>query len=162
MKMNNLEYYDIEFTPAIGCFYLNIMFNEFDDEFIPIYKAFLIFPLFSDYNFLEYILTRTKTFDFYKLVSDYAHDQNTNNFWLKYNIKYLSTRSCCFESIYFGLIIKAFELTDSGLKNKRILSKEIPSHFSKRCEAIKKLGIVIKKLDLNELFRILKVGELND
>lgn len=159
--MNDLEYYDIKFTPAMGCFYLNIMFSEFDDTYIPIYKAFLIFPLFTDDYFLNYILTRTKTFDFHKLITDYTYDRKANDFWIEYNIKYLSTRSCCFDSIYFGIMINAFELTDYGIRNKRILTKEIPLEFDSKYSAIKKLGMVVKNLEINELFRILKVGEEN-
>lgn len=162
MKMNNLEYYNIEFTPAIGSFYLNTLFSEFDDNYIPIYKAFLIFPLFSNYDFLEYILKRNRTFDFYKLIEDYTHEQKTNDFWLDYSIKYLSTRNCCFESIYFGLMINAFELTEMGIRNKRILSKEVPILLNNRYDAIKKIGKVTKDLNIGELFRILKVGEVSD
>lgn len=160
--MNDLEYYDIKFTPTIGCFYLNIMFSEFDDEYIPLYKAFLIFPLFTDDSFLDYILTRTKTFDFHKLITDYIYSRKANDFWIKYNIKYLSTRRYCFDSIYFGIMIDAFELTDYGIRNKRILIKEIPLEFGSKYSAIKKIGTVIKSLELNELFRVLKVGEKND
>jgi|AKZA01.1.fsa_nt_gi hypothetical protein len=158
--MNSTGYYDIEFTPAIGCYYLNNVFGEYDDNIeIPIYIIFLIFPLLSDENFLSYILNRKKTKSLSKLITDYTHMQKSNDFWIDYNIKYLSLRKYCYESLFLCIAINAFELSDNGFKVIRILSKDLPGKPNNKTLAMQKLGKLLQQLDYSELFRIMKVGE---
>lgn len=74
-------------------------------------------------------------------------------------MKFLSNRKYCFDSIYFGLMIGAFELTENGLKNTRVLFNEIPIEMSGFLNSIKKLGKSIRDIEVFELLRIMKMGE---
>lgn len=158
--MNNSEYYNIEFTPAIGCYYLNVVFGEYSlNESIPLYKFFLIFPLLNDTCFLNYIIRRKRTHSLSKLIIDYTHEQKSNHFWIEYNTKYFSLRKYCFESIFLGISVSAFKLSKSGIQITRFLSKEIPVKSNTQISAMKKLGEMTKNMEYNELLRIMKVGE---
>lgn len=157
--MENNGYYDINFTPLVGCFYINTMISEFGFESVPFYKIFIIFPLLFDYDFLSYTLKKRRTNEFYKLINSFVNEKEESLFWIEYNMKFLSNRKYCFDSIYFGLMIGAFELTENGLKNTRVLFNEIPIEMSGFLNSIKKLGKSIRDIKVFELLRIMKMGE---
>lgn len=159
--MADNEYYDVDFTPLIGCYYINIMLGEYN-ETVPLYKIFLMFPLLFDDDFLKHIYVKKRTKEFYKLVNSYADSKELNNFWIEYNIKFSSSRIFCFDSIYFGLKIGAFELNDEGIKNKRNLYNEIPINvedIKDKIMCIRKIGNAVHDMEIYELLRIMKVGD---
>lgn len=154
------EYYDVDFTPLIGCYYINVMLSVCREPF-SLYKVFLMFPFFFDNEFLKHVyMKRTK--EFYKLISSYADSKELNSFWIEYNIKFYSSRIFCFDSIYYGLIIGAFELNDDGLKIKRNLFIEIPvktSYILDKASCIRKIGNSIYDVETSELLRIMRIGD---
>jgi len=157
--MTSSKYYDLEFIPTIGCYYLSIFLEECGNDYISLYKIFLIFPLFYDTHFLKYLIKKRKTQDFSKIIANYNKEIKNKNFWLDYNTRYSNSKRYCYESLHFGIISKVFIISVYGIKLDRVLSKEIPIDIDFKIEALRKLGHMIKKIKIEDLVILMKIGE---
>lgn len=162
MKKNKDLYYDTDFTPAIGCYYISILLNDIAINRVPFYNLFLVFPLFNDEIFLDYINKRKKTESFSQLLDDFLTTNKSNEFWIEYSLRFESSRRLCFESIYLGIIMKSFDIDEGGLVLTRNITTHIEIDNVKKNKAIKKLGRLTCNLPLQDIIRIMKVGIYND
>ncbi len=151
------RYYNINYSPSVGFEVIYKYLHELPDV-VPLYNIFILFPLFFDEEFLSYILSRKRTFEFHKLVNDYVNEHKNNYFWIDYDIKYRSLRRLCFESIYLGCLLEAI-LINHGISQTRKV--DIPRRYCKvqMYNGIKKLAKVTANMPLKELIEIMKIGE---
>lgn len=159
--MESNKYYSSEFTPLTGALKLYLLFSELpDNSKLELYKIFSIYPLLDNKKFLDYLLERKRTHDFYKLISDFIAIEK-NDFFINYSIKYDICKRQCFESIYFALISDILRIKDGKLVKGRILPSIVISDFQMVNQGIIKLGKTIKAVSYIDLLQILKVGEKN-
>lgn len=157
--MKSKRYYSSEYTPLTGALKLYLLFLEIPDNYeIELYKVFAIFPLLDNEEFLKNLIMRKKTFNLYKIISDYVTIEK-NKFWIEYSIKYDICKRQCFESIYFSLATEILKLKNGKLVKGRVLSSLLMSEFEKRNCGIVKLGQMIVTISYIDLLQLLKVGE---
>lgn len=162
MENNDYGYYDIEYTPAIGLYYINLLLKNCVSKTIPLYSVFLIFPLFNDDSFLKYVNKRKKTKSLNQLINDYIILNKTNEFWIDYSLRFETSRRMCFESIFLGILMHSFKIHNGGITLERDKTLHIVLENVSKKEAIEKIGEMLNDLTYQDLLRIMKVGEQSD